>query len=142
MTEKAKTGRPPYKPTDETRKQVEALVGYGITEEQICQMIGISRPTLIKYYREEIDTGTAKANAKVAQSLYQKATGDGASAVTAAIFWLKTRAGWKETIVNENVGKDGGPIQVEDTSATEQFISRITSIRARAGIPEDPKKLN
>jgi hypothetical protein len=137
-----KTGRPPHEPTDKIRSQVEALVGYGIPAVEIAMMVGISDETLRKYYREEIDTGTAKANAKVAQSLYQKATGDGASAVTAAIFWLKTRAGWKETIVNENVGKDGGPIQVEDTSATEQFISRITSIRARAGIPEDPKKLN
>jgi hypothetical protein len=27
--------------------------------------------------------------------------GDGAQSVTAAIFWLKTRAGWKETVVQE-----------------------------------------
>ena len=28
---------------------------------------------------------------------YRKATGEGREAVTAAIFWLKTRAGWRET---------------------------------------------
>ena len=40
----------------------------------------------------------------MAQSLYKKALGDGTSAVTAAIFWLKTQAGWKETLVNEHRG--------------------------------------
>ena len=33
---------------------------------------------------------------QVAESLFRKATGDGSQAVTAAIFWLKTRARWKE----------------------------------------------
>jgi hypothetical protein len=33
----------------------------------------------------------------VAESLYRKATGEGRESVTAAIFWLKTRAHWKET---------------------------------------------
>ena len=38
--------------------------------------------------------GKAKANAKVSQTLFQKATnGD----TTSIIFWLKTQAGWKET---------------------------------------------
>jgi hypothetical protein len=29
--------------------------------------------------------------------VYRKATGEGRESVTAAIFWLKTRARWKET---------------------------------------------
>jgi hypothetical protein len=33
----------------------------------------------------------------VAENLYRKATGEGREAVTAAIFWLKTRAGWRES---------------------------------------------
>jgi len=37
----------------------------------------------------------------VAENLYRKATGEGREAVTAAIFWLKTHAGWKETVVQE-----------------------------------------
>jgi hypothetical protein len=32
----------------------------------------------------------------VAQSLYQKALGNGNGAVAACIFWLKVRAGWVE----------------------------------------------
>ena len=45
-----------------------------------------------------IASGGIKANARVAESLYRKATGEGREAVTAAIFWLKTRARWKENL--------------------------------------------
>ena len=70
---------------------VMTLSGYGIPEDGIAAEIGISKPTLIKYYRRELDVGMTKANAQVAQNLFKKATGDGASSVTAAIFWCKTR---------------------------------------------------
>jgi hypothetical protein len=42
---------------------------------------------------KELESGAIKANARVAESLFRKATsGDGRESVTAAIFWLKTRA--------------------------------------------------
>jgi hypothetical protein len=63
---------------------------------EIAKELKISPKTLRKHYREELDTGATKANVKVAESLYRKATGDGPQSVTAAIFWLKTRAGWKQ----------------------------------------------
>lgn len=80
------------------------MAGYGVPEDDIALTVDISGPTLRKHYRRELDLGHVKANAAVAQSLYKKATGDGTSAVTAAIFWLKTRAGWKETVVTEHSG--------------------------------------
>ena len=86
------------------------MCGYGVPEVEISRVIGISDMTLRKYYRNELDTGVTKANAKVAQSLFQKATGDGSQSVTAAIFWMKTRAGWKETVINEHGGIGGGPL--------------------------------
>ncbi len=112
MTEPNKGGRPAYAPTDVLRKQVESMCGFGIKEDDIARSIGISDVTLRKYYREELDNGITKANTAVAQSLYKKAMGEGTGAVTAAIFWLKTRAGWKETVVNEHSGPDGAPIPV------------------------------
>ncbi len=45
----------------------------------------------------------------MAENLYRKATGDGREAVTAAIFWLKTRARWKETSVHELGGASDLP---------------------------------
>lgn len=95
-----------HKPTDATRKQVEAMCGYGVPQEDIARVLSISTPTLVKHYREEVDTGATKATAKVAESLFRKATGDGQGAVAAAIFWMKTRAGWRETTRIEHEGLD------------------------------------
>jgi hypothetical protein len=91
MTEQR--GRPPHEPTAAIRKQVDALKGYGVTEFDIARVIGISVPTLLKYYREEIETAAIRANARVAQSLFHMATHGN---VAAAIFWLKTQARWSE----------------------------------------------
>jgi hypothetical protein len=93
------------------RRQVEALAGYGVPETEIAAMVGIDAKTLRKYYRHELDHGHSKANAKVAENLYRKATGDGRESVTAAIFWLKARARWKEVLVNEHAGVPGQPIE-------------------------------
>lgn len=94
-------GRPAHKPDEAQRRQVEALAGYGVPEAEIGGMIGIDAKTLRKYYRQELSHGHTKANAKVAENLYRKATGEGREAVVAAIFWLKTRARWKETSVSQ-----------------------------------------
>lgn len=88
--------RPSFQPTDAQRRQVEAMAGYGIPHDDIARVLTIDPKTLRKHFRDELATGATKATARVAESLYKKATGDGAAAVTAAIFWLKTRAGWKE----------------------------------------------
>lgn len=106
-------GHPPHEPTPETRKRVEALAGFGIPAEEIGKVVGVSHVTLRKYYRAELDEGETKANAAVAQSLFRKATSNGSQSVTACIFWLKTRAGWKEPPVDHRHGgnPDAPPIK-------------------------------
>jgi hypothetical protein len=103
--------RPSHQPDPVLRRQVEALAGFGITEAEIAGLIGIDAKTLRKHYRHELDFGHTKANAKVAENLFRKATGDGRESVTAAIFWLKARARWKEISINEHSGIDGRPIE-------------------------------
>ena len=93
--------RPSHEPTPALRRQVEAMAAYGVPEIDIARVLHIDPKTLRKHYRDELDSGHVKANAKVAENLFRKATGDGPQSVTAAIFWLKTRARWKETTVNE-----------------------------------------
>lgn len=89
----------PHKPTKETRALVLSLAGYGAPQSYIHSELGLgSKMTLEKYYRKELDTGTARANAKMAQSLYQMGINGN---VAAAIFWQKCRAGWKESMVIE-----------------------------------------
>jgi len=99
-----------YQPTEKDRGRVEALAGYGFTIEQISADLRIDHKTLYKYFSLELQTAHVRANALVAQSLFRKATGEGTGAVAAAIFWLKVRAGWKESdfyerIPQQKVGK-------------------------------------
>ena len=100
-----RVGRPRFHPTDEQRRQVEAMVGFGIREGDIVRLIvnpetdrPIDEKTLRLHFRTEIDRGQVKANTAIAQSIYRAATGGN---MTAAIFWAKTRMGWKETNVTE-----------------------------------------
>jgi len=72
-------------PDDEQRRTVEAMISYGIPQVDIARVIGIDDDTLRKHFREEIDTGAARANARVAAFLFEQATGqrgDGGAAVT------------------------------------------------------------
>jgi hypothetical protein len=38
------------------------------------------------------------------ENLFRRATGEGRESETAAIFWLKTRARWREVNTHEHVG--------------------------------------
>jgi hypothetical protein len=82
------------------------MAAYGIPEADIATVIAIDPKTLRRHYRRELDTGHIKANTRVAEFLFRKATTDGHQCVTAAIFWLKTRARWKETAVEEPKAPD------------------------------------
>jgi hypothetical protein len=88
----------PHEPTDTTRTVVRALAAFGATREDIAGQLAINIKTLDKHYRRELDLGRIEATARVAERLYKLATQEeitGAS-VTAMIFWLKCRAGWRE----------------------------------------------
>ena len=133
-------GRRAHRPDEAGRRQVEALAGYGIPEEEIAGVIGIDAKTLRKHYRDELGHGHTKANARVAENLYRKATGEGREAVTAAIFWLKTRAGWKETSLHEVTGRDGAPI--EAIGYSDRHLARaILEILAKAAEQDESVKL-
>ncbi|RWN52199.1 hypothetical protein [Mesorhizobium sp.] len=85
--------------------RVEALAGFGLSTADIACVLATDEQDLKATYAHELESGAIKANARVAESLYRKATGEGREAVTAAIFWLKTRARWKETSIHELEGK-------------------------------------
>jgi hypothetical protein len=88
--------RPGFKVTEENRVKVRALAGYGLKHEQIARMIGLRSPkTLRKYFQSELASGTAEANAQVAQTLFRMATSGTQPAAT--MFWLKTQGRWSET---------------------------------------------
>ena len=89
-----KNERTAHKPTLESRDLASMLYLNGCTQEITAAVLGISVPTLWKYYKKELEVGGDERNARVASSLYTNAiSGD----VRAQIFWMKTRAGWRET---------------------------------------------
>ena len=105
---------PPHAPTPESRAQVSALYSYGITQEEIARFLNIDPKTLRLHYRDELDSAHVKANAKVGQFLFQNASGqtlaNGAThsdCVRAAMFWAKTRMGWRETENLNHISEDG-----------------------------------
>lgn len=130
-------GKPAHVPTPQTRAEVSALKSFGVPLEDIATYIGIDRKTLSKYYRVEIDTAQVKADAAVAKFLYGTASGralkDGATysdCVRAAMFWAKTRMGWRETQGIEHTGKDGGPVEVAVLSRDEYKKARQAALDA------------
>ena len=104
-------GRPAHLPGPSERRQVEAMAGYGVPEADIARVLGIDPKTLRKHYRDELDTGHIVANAKVAEALFRKATGDHRQSVTAAIFWLKARARWREAAAADE-GRSEPPTEI------------------------------
>lgn len=93
---------------------VQALSAVGVRYEDIATKLDISADTLVKHYRRELDLGRIEANASVAQTLYQSAKKGN---VVAAIFWMKTRAGWREkhdlNVVSEDRSMSPQPTRIE-----------------------------
>ena len=95
-------------PSPEQRNQVEVLAGFGLPQHQIAVLLGCDPKTLRKHFDAELSLGDAKATAKIAQTLYNKA---GAGDTASLIFWLKARAGWREKHDVEISGRDGKPLE-------------------------------
>jgi hypothetical protein len=102
--------RPKLNPTEEQRRQVKSLAALGIQHEDIAKFLGIKSPkTLRKHFRPELDRGVIEVNAKVARTLVNMATSGACPAAT--IFYLKSRAGWREQ-----------PAQQSSPSAIPPFV--------------------
>ena len=107
MVKQNKRGRPPFEPTEEQRRMVKGMAALGIPRRDIGYVLGVSEDTVEKYFLEELNVGPAEANARIGQFLYRQAQTN----LTAAIFWAKTRMGWREVNRTELTGADGESLQ-------------------------------
>jgi len=83
-----------YEPTEQARHMVKKMTAFGIPMKNIADVIGVGMKSLQKYFQKELESGHTEANFMIANKLFHSAMhGD----TTAAIFWCKTRLGWKET---------------------------------------------
>ena len=90
--------------------KVTALAAQGLTNEQICDCLGISGFTFYKRqkenieFREAIKTGRARGLAHVTNKLMQAVDNGN---IAATIFYLKARGHWRETD-NLNLSSEDG----------------------------------
>ena len=106
------------------------MAACGIPEPDIARVMHIDPKTLRKHYRDELDLGESKANAQVAGFLFNAAKNGN---VTAQIFWLKTRARWRETPMEL---RHSGSIARKDLSEVtdEELLSIIYSVGNEIGL--------
>jgi hypothetical protein len=108
------TGRPPFEPTDDHRRNVEVLTALGIPQTEICQLVRdkrdkpITENTLRKHFRNEIGAGTVKLTARI--GLFLIATIEGRENLPPGMrriendqvrgrlleLYMKARCGWVE----------------------------------------------
>jgi hypothetical protein len=110
MGRHTKHTRHPFRPTDEQRRQILTMTGFGIRQDEMATALQIDKKTLQKHFRRELDTGMTEANVRVVQALYNNAVK--LNSVTAQVWWTKARMGWKEA-QDVNIGGTNTPIAVD-----------------------------
>ena len=158
-------GRPPFEITEEVCKKAKSLAAQGMNLEQIADCLGISYQTLnekkkeFSYFSDSIKEGAAQGIGIITNKLFERGKGiaqfekvtvvkDGKSVtttteknilpdVTAQIFYLKNRAGWKDrSEIDHSVGlrHNGGVSRASDILG--DFKSRRSDDSDAGTVPE------
>jgi hypothetical protein len=118
------------------------MASYGIPQDAIAKVLGVTGPTLRRHCASELATGAARTITKVADFLYVGIVGseavppiaDDRARVTAAIFFLKTRGGWSETSIHKHTGA----IDIEFKNAEDELDRKIARLAPPSGAAEIP----
>ena len=139
----------PHEPSDYSTNQVKTMASVGTQQDIIALVIGIGETTLKKYYADELALSGHQATAKVGAALFKSAIGgvvtvdkiirdkDGNErvvpfrmhippSVIAQIFWMKTRAGRKDSI-DFNIRHDfviRAPAQMKTIEEWEEKVQK------------------
>jgi len=82
-----------HRVTGRKKNLIKTMKSYGMTNDQIANVLQISLPTLNKFYPKELEFGKSDMLKKLADTVYGKALGGNLSA---CFFVLKTQYGWRE----------------------------------------------
>ncbi len=125
----------PFEPTDADRQLVMLCAAMGLTQEQTAAQVrypaGISVETLVKFYRPELEQGADRLAATIAGNIASIARDRShPKAVTAAIFWLKARRGWRDSPASASAtveigGGEDGDKDASGTVAPVRFTLKI-----------------
>ncbi len=89
-------------PSEKDLAFIDSMISVGLPVENICDALGIAVPTWYNEIKRDpefharVKKAKALAIASVANVLWKKATDPNNPNVTAAIFYLKVHAGWRD----------------------------------------------
>jgi hypothetical protein len=143
-----RSGRKTFVPTPEQRKNVKALAGSGMPQEQICQLVinpqtdkPLDEKSLRKHFKREIATGEIELHALIDNFMITTILGVAPPAGARAIdnqharaalltFFVKTRMGRKESAVNRHKDHVGGAIEDQGkTNIRQEIMDKIERLR-------------
>ena len=119
--------------TDADRSYIESMRAQGIPVESIAQITGCAVSTLYNRFPDEMALGKEIANARVANALYLGAL---AGEAVKQIFWLKTRAGWKEASAADDLhsGRVHGVAEIPaDMESAEEWQATAQKYMPKQG---------
>jgi hypothetical protein len=109
------------------RRKIDALAALGMSKEIVGKIVGLSTPTVRKYYGEIFDVAEHRAHAMLAESLYIQAVGrdavydtkgnlvraEVARVPSVGIFLAKVKLGYKQPEIAKSVDDRDIKITVE-----------------------------
>ena len=141
MSETAKT---PFVVNAAVRQRVLFLAANGLRPQQVAHFYDVPVETIKKTFAKEFAVGFDTVYSLISGQLVRKAL-DGDK--ICMIFWLKTRAGWRETTRNEVTGVDGGKVDLRGVS-TQDLLAAVAATERGTGAFDDiggdtpPKRTN
>ena len=126
--------------TPEQIAEVETLASV-LSAAQIADYFGIGRTTFFAMVRnneaiaERYKKGKARAIGAIAQSLLTKAR---AGDTTSMIFYLKTQAGWRETLKVEHGEEEWHEDSIDLTKVSDADLMRMIGVLDNAMALDEP----
>lgn len=124
--------------TAEDLDKIEAMAAAGLTIDQMASIFDMDKRTFERGLADDdragfdaVEKGRSKAVFKVGQSAFNQAISGKTPAMT--MFYLKCRAGWKETQVVEHAGK----LETTPDQDTGAKLDRLMNILQELKKPDE-----
>src|SRR5438046_9580827 len=126
INQEPQVARTAFVMNDALREKVRHLAGLGVPQDDIAKIVGCAPKTLRKRFRDELDRGVAETNAMISGFLFNAAK---AGHIAAIIFWLKTRAHWRERATadgpNANAGSNSDAVLILPDNSRDQELGHL-----------------